>query len=83
MAAPAVLPAATATPGGHAGVLRPRSPEALRDDAEGPVLRIEGATVAFGGLVAVNDVSFEVERGSITALIGPNGAGQDHALQRA
>jgi branched-chain amino acid transport system ATP-binding protein len=40
------------------------------------VLRVEHLTMRFGGLVAVNDVSFEVSRGTITALIGPNGAGK-------
>ncbi len=44
--------------------------------AAGPLLRIENATVEFGGLKAVNDVSFDVAEGTITALIGPNGAGK-------
>src|SRR5580693_2919770 len=45
--------------------------------ATGPtVLRVEHLTMRFGGIVAVNDLSFNVERGSITALIGPNGAGK-------
>ncbi|WP_049925627.1 ABC transporter ATP-binding protein [Halopiger goleimassiliensis] len=41
-----------------------------------PVLRVEGLEKRFGGIVAVDGASFEVERGSITGLIGPNGAGK-------
>jgi branched-chain amino acid transport system ATP-binding protein len=41
-----------------------------------PVLRVEHLTMRFGGLVAVNDLSFAAGRGRITALIGPNGAGK-------
>ncbi|WP_298821548.1 ABC transporter ATP-binding protein [uncultured Roseibium sp.] len=41
-----------------------------------PVLTIEHLTMRFGGLVAVDDLSFNVGRGDITALIGPNGAGK-------
>jgi branched-chain amino acid transport system ATP-binding protein len=40
------------------------------------LLRIQGLTKRFGGLVAVNDVSFDVEEGVILAVIGPNGAGK-------
>jgi branched-chain amino acid transport system ATP-binding protein len=40
------------------------------------LLRVEHLTMRFGGLVAVNDLSFTAKAGDITALIGPNGAGK-------
>jgi branched-chain amino acid transport system ATP-binding protein len=41
-----------------------------------PILTVEHLTMRFGGLVAINDLSFAAARGHITALIGPNGAGK-------
>jgi branched-chain amino acid transport system ATP-binding protein len=40
------------------------------------ILSVDHLTMRFGGVVAVNDLSFEAERRKITALIGPNGAGK-------
>ncbi len=43
---------------------------------ENPLLTVEHLTMRFGGLVAIDNLSFDVGRGDITALIGPNGAGK-------
>ena len=44
------------------------------------VLRLQDITMQFGGVVAVNGLSLEVDRGEIVALIGPNGAGKTTAF---
>ena len=46
------------------------------DDAPDEILEVEGVTRRFGGLVAVNKVSFSLQRGEVLGLIGPNGAGK-------
>ena len=44
--------------------------------AAAPLLRVEHLTMRFGGLTAINALSFDALAGEITALIGPNGAGK-------
>jgi branched-chain amino acid transport system ATP-binding protein len=41
-----------------------------------PILSVDRLSMRFGGIVAVNELSFDAERRKITALIGPNGAGK-------
>jgi len=44
------------------------------------VLKVENATMQFGGVVAVNNLNLEINEGEIVALIGPNGAGKTTAF---
>ena len=42
------------------------------------VLQVINLTKNFGGLTAVNDVSFSVKKGELLGIIGPNGSGKQH-----
>ena len=44
------------------------------------VLHVENVTMQFGGVVAVNNLSLDINKDEIVALIGPNGAGKRAAL---
>jgi ABC-type branched-subunit amino acid transport system ATPase component len=48
--------------------------------ADGALLRLEALSKSFGGLKAVSDLSFDVKAGTITSLIGGNGAGKTSAF---
>ena len=46
-----------------------------------PLLEVENLTKHFGGLTAINNVSFRVDKGQVVGLIGPNGAGKTTLLR--
>lgn len=48
----------------------------MKTNSTNPILELSGLGLAFGGVKALNGVSFEVAPGSITSVIGPNGAGK-------
>ena len=45
-----------------------------------PIIKVENFTKTYGDFNAVNDISFEVEEGSIFAFLGPNGAGKSTTI---
>ncbi len=49
---------------------------AMADGADAPFFRAEKLGIRFGGIVAVNNVSFDVRKGEVFTIIGPNGAGK-------
>jgi ABC-type branched-subunit amino acid transport system ATPase component/branched-subunit amino acid ABC-type transport system permease component len=71
-------------PGGRGPRSAPGDVRALRPKrarpASGPGLAVVDLGVRYGGLVAVDGISFDSPRGRITGLIGPNGAGKTTAL---
>jgi branched-chain amino acid transport system ATP-binding protein len=57
-----------------------RAPSGGEIAAGDVLLAVEGVSLAFGGVKAVNDVSFDIRKGEIRAIIGPNGAGKTSML---
>ena len=57
-----------------------RGPRPAADATTPPLLLVRGLSMQFGGVTALEDVTFSVPAGSITALIGPNGSGKTTAF---
>lgn len=64
----------------HQTAARPSVDAAAPRPAQTALLDVQGVTMAFGGIVAVQDMSFSVMPGTVHALIGPNGAGKTTLL---
>jgi ABC-2 type transport system ATP-binding protein len=53
----------------------------MANESTEAAITVEGLTKRYGELVAVDDLSFSVRRGSVTGFLGPNGAGKTTALK--
>ena len=77
MTSPDAVPAATdATHDINAAPAVPKSPRITPQEPGKVILTVRNLSKSFGGLRAVQDVSFDVAQGSILGIIGPNGAGK-------
>ena len=57
------------------------APVASEDGARDPVVAVRSLTKRFGEVVAVDDLTFSLERGTVTGFLGPNGAGKTTTLR--
>lgn len=58
-----------------------RNPAETKSRPQGiPLLKLQNVSLAFGGVQAISDVSFDIQQGEIRAIIGPNGAGKTSML---
>jgi len=57
--------------------------KAISGDGKRADLRVNGLTLSFGGVMALNSIDFEVNTGELFAIIGPNGAGKTSLFKTA
>jgi ribose transport system ATP-binding protein len=61
--------------------VKPAEPSSANDPLTVPALRLSGASMAFGGITVLNDVSLNLARGEIRALVGKNGSGKSTLIK--